>query len=717
MKIRSCGNYIARYLALGVLSMLSSVASAQLLDEVTLHENKDTIDIQIKLADRIHYLRHFPEKHAQTLDIYFDISLGAAVTSQAEENEKRQSPPSNFIPHFTVTSQQEYGVHELVIEFDRDVDYTVRPSKDQRGFTITVPKMSPAEMQPTGQIGPDVPDLDKQTKDENDEKAKALMVEVKEALQSGANFKAITALNQLLELPANVYTQDAQEWAGIVRERSGQPDKARLEYESYLKLYTTGPEVERVKQRLAKLPAKAVEKAPVVAEKKGAQTETYGSLSMYFYHGASSNDTTTTDTVTNQLTQSAFSTTDQNSLNTNVDVSTRYRSDEYDNRLVFQDTFIKNNLAGQVSRNKLYKAYFQIKNKKADYSALIGRQSALGGGVVGRFDGVSAGAGFMSSFRGNIVAGRLADTSSTAPPTEPVFYGASVDIEGSPEGGWSGSLYAINQTLESVADRKAVGTELRYYETNKSVFALLDYDTLYKAVNTALLQGSMNLESGMAINFMIDHRKTPSLSTRNALNGATVTSLKDLLLATGMSETALRDLARARTATANLAEFGITQPLNDQWSVGGDIKLSNVSSMPASGTTDVEGILPFSQGTGNEWTFTGQLIGSNILALRDISVLGVSRITSDLINAQSAFASNRSVITSWTLDTSLRYYRQNNLGITTSRLTPSFKVTYALRERTNLEFEGSLERNSSSGNGTSSTTTRKFVSAGFRADF
>lgn len=718
--------FVSQFFSMLVLTgLLANVALAQLLDDILLQEEKDDVVIKIKMADRVHYLRHFPVKQGQTLDIYYDISLGASVGNVSEDYEKRQSPPSKSIPHFTVTSQLEYGQRELVIEFDREVKYSVSPGKDERSFLITVQKMTPEELIQPGikEKLPDLPEIMKipaaaaaTPQDQNNQKAEALMEKGRGALQSGSYAEAIDAFNQLLQLPSNIYTQDAQEWVGVARERSGQPDKARLEYELYLKLYSSGPGVDRVKRRLARLPAKAAEAVkPPATEKKKATATAYGSLSMYYYHGASSNDTTTTDVVTNAVTQSAFTTTDQSSLITNVDASERFRSDEFDNRLVFRDSYTQNYLANQASRNKLYNAYFELKDRMADYSGRFGRQSATGDGVMGRFDGISLGLGFMSKWRGDLVAGRLADITSTIPITQPVFYGAGLNMAGAPGGGWSGSVYAINQTQESIADRKALGAELRYFETHKNVFALFDYDTLYKVVNTALVQGTLNSDAGTIYNFMLDHRKTPSLTTRNALNGATTTSLSFLMQ--NMSESALRELAKARTATANLAQIGVTHPFNEKWQLGGDIKLSNISSMAASGTTDLQGILPYTPGTGNEWTVTGQLIGSNIFLSRDISVFGLSRITSDLINAQTLFVSNRSMVARWTYDTSLRLYHQNNLGIATERTTPSIKVSYLTKDKTSLEMEGSVERTNTSGNGSSSRTTRKFFSLGFRKEF
>lgn len=693
--------------------IFSGYASAQIIDDITIREEKDNVVATLKLTTPVHYLRHFPARHARDVDIYYDILPGASSGSQFDENEKRQSPPSDLMPTFTVASHLENNQYELVVTFDRDLAYTVSAGKDNQSFIITIRKDQLAG-RPSEEGSLDLPEV--APADASSKQAAGLMEEGRDALQ-GSNYPAaIEAFNKLLALPANKYTQDAQEWVGVARQRAGQTDRAKLEYESYLKLYTSGAGVKRVQDRLAKLPAQPVATAAAPA-KKPTQTAAWGSLSMHYYHGASANDTTTTSTVGNTLNQSAFAATDQSSLITDFDISERFRSDEYDNRVVFRDSFTKNFLANQVSRNKLYSAYFDLKKKTVDFSGRFGRQSANGGGVLGRFDGATAGYGFLPKWRINGVAGRLADTSST-PTTQPVFYGAKLDMAGSGGEGFSGSFYAINQKIESIADRRALGAELRYFETSKTAFALVDYDTLYKVVNTAMLQGTINGASGTTYNFLVDHRKSPSISTRNALNGATTSSITALLQS--MSEANLRELAKARTATANLVQIGVAHPVSEKWQIGGDVKVSNVSSIPASGTAALEGVLPVTPGTGNETTLTVQAIGSNIFASQDISVFSLSRIKSNALSGLSFFVSNRSVVReTWIFDTNVRLYRDNSsLGITTSRVSPTVKLTYTkIKNKLNFEMEGGLESTRTSGNGTSSNTNRKFYSLGFRWDF
>ena len=554
--------------------------------------------------------------------------------------------------------------------------------------------------------------------EEANKQAAALMVKGREALQASDYGVAIESFNKLLLLPPNKYTQDAQEWVGVARERAGQKFKAKLEYESYLKTYTGGEGVSRVKERLAKLsavqPTPAAAKPESAKEKTGPQTVQYGSVSMYYYHGASRTDTSTV--IGGVATPSTLTLVDQSLLLTNVNMGVRYRSDEYDNRLVFQDSYSKNFIANQASANKLNSAYFDLKNKASHYSARIGRQSATGGGILGRFDGAVAGYGFLPKLHANVAGGRLADFSAGS---KPVFYGASLDM-GTFNESWGGSLYLINQTIDGISDRKAVGADMRYFDASKNVFATLDYDSSFSVVNMALLQGTLSGENGMTYNFLVDHRKTPSISTRNALNGAPASSVTTLLQA-GWTEADLKALAKARTGTANPAQVGVSRQIKENWMLGSDIKVSNVTGMPASGTNPLlEGVVAATPGTGNEWMLTAQLIGSSLFSSRDVSVLSASVTASQLLKGQSLLVSNHSVVREkWMVDASLRLYRQNDdLGGKQAITTPILRISYQAKDRLSLEAEGGIEiTGTTPATGPYSKTTRKFFSLGIRGDF
>ena len=698
------------FLALVALAgMNAGVALAQPLDEVTLEYQSTGIVATIHMTAPVRYLRHFPLNGGATLEIFYERVPGVVVDEVWKDNEVRQSPPSKLFPAFTVTTRDQQTQPRLVIQFAREAQFSVAPGPDQRSFLLTIkPDRVAAEpvalpLLPTVRPLPATPPADANLA-ENNRQGFALMTDARAALAAKKHDAAIEALNKLLLLPPNDYTEVAQEWVGVARERAGQFDKAKTEYDLYLNLYPQGEGVPRVMQRLAGLGGK--ESGPGIVEavekKQAARWSTFGGITSRYYTSRSKVDSTT---IFNNVSDTqSLSLTDQSMLITTEDVSGRYVTDEYDGRLVFRGSQTKNFLDDQSGQNRVSALYGELKGRTRDYLVRMGRQSATGGGVGGRFDGVSGGYGDAQDLRVNGVAGALVDYSSG---TKPVFYGASAD-----SGAYS--AYLINQTVESVLDRRAVGTEWRYFQDKRFAYALIDYDTNFNALNAAQLTGTLGL-TGMSLNMMLDHRKTPSLSIRTALNGANTSSIGDLQQA--LSASALRDLALARTATSNMGQVGVTLPLNKKFQVGGDLRLSNTSGMEASGTLNSpEGFVAAIPSRGTEKIVSGQVIGSGLYKAGDIWSLSGSVGSSGTVNSTSLYFYNHTTLDKgWTLDSSLQLYRQTDqFNAVTTRFSPMVRGEYALNEQLTFDVDGGIESTKNDGAQVSTKTLRIFASAGLR---
>ena len=698
------------FLALVALAgMNAGVTLAQPLDEVTLEYQSTGIVATIHMTAPVRYLRHFPLNGGATLEIFYERVPGVVVDEVWKDNEVRQSPPSKLFPAFTVTTRDQQTQPRLVIQFAREAQFSVAPGPDQRSFLLTIkPDRVAAEpvalpLLPTVRPLPATPPADANLA-ENNRQGFALMTDARAALAAKKHDAAIEALNKLLLLPPNDYTEVAQEWVGVARERAGQFDKAKTEYDLYLNLYPQGEGVPRVMQRLAGLGGK--ESGPGIVEavekKQAARWSTFGGITSRYYTSRSKVDSTT---IFNNVSDTqSLSLTDQSMLITTEDVSGRYVTDEYDGRLVFRGSQTKNFLDDQSGQNRVSALYGELKGRTRDYLVRMGRQSATGGGVGGRFDGVSGGYGDAQDLRVNGVAGALVDYSSG---TKPVFYGASAD-----SGAYS--AYLINQTVESVLDRRAVGTEWRYFQDKRFAYALIDYDTNFNALNAAQLTGTLGL-TGMSLNMMLDHRKTPSLSIRTALNGANTSSIGDLQQV--LSASALRDLALARTATSNMGQVGVTLPLNKKFQVGGDLRLSNTSGMEASGTLNSpEGFVAAIPSRGTEKIVSGQVIGSGLYKAGDIWSLSGSVGSSGTVNSTSLYFYNHTTLDKgWTLDSSLQLYRQTDqFNAVTTRFSPMVRGEYALNEQLTFDVDGGIESTKNDGAQVSTKTLRIFASAGLR---
>ena len=729
---------------LGFLLLLAIPYSAfaQPLEEIGLEFQKEGIVATIHLSGPVHYLRHFPAKRGKTLTIYYDRVQDATSAEPWLDDDVRKSPPSNLIPAFTVTTHDQATMPKLVIEFEREAEFSVAAGSDNRSFLVTIrpePRPAPSEHLPF------LPTIEAETKAaagaaltpeeaaaaKINQEARALLVQGRDALAARKNTDAVEVLNSLLLLPPNDYTQDGQEWIGVARERAGQIDKARVEYDLYLKLYPKGAGAARVAQRLAELAGKhsagtSLSAAGEVQSQVPTAT-TFGSVSSHYYHGNSR--ISATNTFNGQSTTNELSQVDQSMLISTVDVSERYRNENSDSRLVFRDVDSRNLLSGQPSQNRVYAAYGEKKGRNGNYLIRLGRQSATGGGVLGRFDGLAASYGDAQELRVNGVAGAL---SEYLQGSKPRFFGASVD-----KGDFS--FYGINQKVEGTLDRRAVGAEFRYFDDKKNAYGLLDYDTYFKAVNAAQFSGTargMSLLPDSTFSFMLDHRKTPSLSIRNALNGATTSSVNDLLQT--MSVSSLRDLALSRTAISNMGQVGITHALREKWQVGGDFRLTNttglgnsgqtlnptidpVTQLPiqCSGTSTSQGCIAAQPGRGLEKSVTGQLIGSGLYKQGDIWSGSLTFSSSGAVKGDSLFFYNHTPINSgWLMDTTLQISSfKDQLGGTTRQIMPMLRGSYRFREQFTFDADCGYQRIAFTGPISSTTTTRLFYSTGLRWDF
>lgn len=541
-----------------------------------------------------------------------------------------------------------------------------------------------------------------------DQQATELMEKARAALTGGKTNAAIDLLDQLLRLPPNKQSQDAQELIGLAHERNNEMAIARKEYELYLKLYPEGETTERVRQRLANLEILASGPKLKAAKNRAADiTTAYGSFSQYYYRGDSKIDVT--DKITPTLDQPTLSSTDLSALFTDFDITGRMRAGDWDNRVVVRNLYKLDFLDNEKNYNRLYSAYAEVRNKTGDYGGRLGRQPGNSGGVLGRFDGLSLGYGLSPKWRVNLVAGEPVEF--TPINSDKLFWGTNVDF-GTFAEHWNGNVYYFQQTVDGILDRQAVGSELRFFHPKGSFFLLADYDLSYSELNIATLQTTWQLLPSTSFNLTVDHRHSPLLQTSNAVIGETDSSIKSQLLT--LTEEQLRAQAVDRTAVLNLYLAGVTHTLNPTWQIGGNVQSFNLSGTPASGSR------PAIPDSGDTLIYTVQGIGNSLFTNKhDISVLSLSYITNPAYDGTSIAISNRAVYRDrWTIDLSLRYYQQtSDQDVSLTRYTPQVRLGYRWRDRLTFEAEVGIEKSSEDSATTSTETTNHFYTLGYRWEF
>lgn len=532
--------------------------------------------------------------------------------------------------------------------------------------------------------------------------AKALMSKAGVAVTAGKHKSAIALYKKVLGLKGHKYLKPAQELMGFARERGGEFSKAKAEYLTYLILYPKGKDAERVRQRLSALetarakPRKKLRKA----KKKKNTTRIYGSFSQ-FYH----RDDSYTDLGGNVINRS--------SLSNDFDLTIRRKTAnmEYSSVIVigYEQDFLNN---GEDNRTHLSRAYFDVLDRKKQLSFRLGRQSKSTGGVLGRFDGLHFSYQAASHIKLNMVTGFPVNSAIFKKfLTNKYFYGVSVDL-GTFFDYWDYNLFIIKQKADQMSDREAVGMETRYFHRDRSLFMLIDFDTSYNVLNTWLISGNIKLSKISTLNTSLDMRRSPILTTSNALQGQLVSSLKDLKLS--YTEEQIRSLALDRTAKSFSLLIGLTREISKKLQISGDFTISELTGTPASGGVEA---MP---STGYDYFLSTQLVGSGIIKTGDTAILGLRYSDTASSKRMTADINTRYPISrKWRVNPRLRinYSWQLNNSANRIDIRPSFRSDYYLKKKVKLEFDAGVEWGNEITSGMDNDTRNYFLTFGYRKNF
>lgn len=578
-----------------------------------------------------------------------------------------------------------------------------------RGLAVFPAGQTRARADDAGKAVPGVPDAErqKQTAGEaqkaaaHEEEMARLMDEAEEAMKNNELDRAVAIYEKVLSYPEHRYWQDAQELLGVARERKGETERAVAEYKVYLALFPRGEGAQRVRQRLEVLvtaQAKPMEKlARAKVEKK--ETEVFGSFSQFYYRNENNTDL-------------AGKTVSRSSVSTDLDLNVRSRAERYDARAVLNGGYEINLLKETKNETHLNQLYLDISARGRQASGRVGRQSLSTGGVLGRFDGGLFSYQLFKQVRANLVAGYpVQSVVLHGYETDRYFYGLNFDL-GAYAGGWDFNAFIIEQMADGMLDRRATGGEARYFRPNGSFFSLVDYDLSYEVLNTALATGTLTFDDNTTLNLSADYRKSPVLTTTNALQGQTADSLSKLLAT--MSADEVRGLARDRTAISRTYTLGVTKPLNEKFQVSGDVTMSNLSSTPASG--GVEAV----HETGNEYSYSAQVVGSSLMKEGDTSIIGLRYSDASTANTVSLSLNTRyPVERDFRVNPRLRldYSKRASNDSKLYKVAPSLRVEYYWKRFLSVELEGAAEWTYEWVADQKDVIKDYFIVAGYRLDF
>lgn len=770
----SIGKFTRSFFMLGMLVSLLGVATqqvnAEVIDRIEINRAGDQAEIQLHFITRIQYKRQTALKNGD-VRIYLTL-LDIKSDDPRLMWEKKDSPPSDLVPPFTVTYPELDS--SLTLSFGKVLKTRVRVGSDGQSLIIStkaiksktkdqiklpVPVVIPTAQaaavsvlpvaaaaiaagvatEPSGaattapSIGfaTDVPvDAAQKTPEQIQQEAQQLFVTASDALQSNQMDASIEALNKVLNLPPNLLTQPAQELMGEAREKNGEFVKARAEYELYLKLYPNAADKKQVQARidnLSKVDAtKQAQVAPSEVAQKAAEEKLQisGGISQNYYRGVTRSDTFATDGV-NPPSIATRSDVDQSMLLTSMDLTARKRTETKDTRLVLRQFSRMNFLKNQPEDYRWNAVYVEQSARDRKYMFRLGRQSGSSGGMPGRFDGVAAGYSLNSTWRVNAAVGKPVEYVRGGDPADPkTFYSGSIDLTRLPDQ-WSGSAYGVIQytggggyKTGGVRERTAFGLETHYFDQQRSYMAQAEFDTIYHKVNLATFQGNWTKESGTNYYMALDHRRSPPLALN--LLGQFSQSVKTALTKISIRE--LRENAIALSPFTNMFSVGMSHPYSPKLRLASDFRMSSTAGTGAyTPTTKAVGRgdpIPSSPGTGNQYALTMQAIGNNLFFENDLGIVSATLSSTSTTKGQSiTFNQVQTLKQKWRLDESLLLYNARSDGAHQTQIRPSLTLNYRMTDTMNLSAEGGIEQYRTSRSNADDKQQRRYFFVGYRWDF
>lgn len=517
------------------------------------------------------------------------------------------------------------------------------------------------------------------------------------------NYKqAIRLFTRILQLATGDDKKEAKELLGVAREHNGQFAHAKAEYKEYLKLYPEGEDAERVKQRLLGLltaRSRAKDKLKQkVARGVEPKWDFFGSMFQFYRNQRIATDTT--DSIETD-----------SSLSTDILLAGRKRGLDYNQRFNVSASHRYDFLATtDNSDGRVSTFYYEISKRDDNYGGRIGRQTHSSDGVLGRFDGIILNKRIGTDKKINFLAGYPVELSTTdGVDTDRQFYALSFDFDALYLD-TDFKFYYIQQDNEGFTDRNAVGVQLKYIDESSSYFATIDYDVFFSELSQATVIANWRNKANSSLTVVADHRRSPLLTTNNALIGQTVTNLTDLRLT--FTEDQIYQLAKDRSSTYDAITVSASTFLSERYQLNGDITFSSLDGTVASGGVAA------TQGTGTESFYNVGLVINNFFTDNDITIFGArysDASTSDVI--QLNFSSNFNLNRKWRVNPRLVLdSRDNASGSSRTTIKPRILVHYRPSRTFKYEFDMGYEDAETEGTFTTSETSL-YVFFGYIYDF
>ena len=530
----------------------------------------------------------------------------------------------------------------------------------------------------------------------SEKQLKSLMQRANTDFKNKKYTSAVRYLTAVIAAGEHKYTREALELLGMARQRKGQKTHAFNIYEDYLKLYPEGEDSDRVRQRLAGLLTAARaprKKIRMSSDEEKDEVITNGSLSQFYR-----NNKTSTNDIGSKTTLSQ--------LITFIDLTTIQRSSKYDHRYQFTSDHTYDFInSSDDSEFRFIETYYELSSRKTGTSGRVGRQALRIGGILKRFDGLSAGYQFNPDMRLNVLAGFPVDVENkTSINKNKTFYGFIFET-GTFLEHWDMNLFYFDQKVDGLTDRRSIGADLRYRDKTKALFGMIDYDLFYKEINILQLNANILFDHGRTAYMNAFMRKSPLLSTTNALIGRQEQTIEELKKVLNIEQ--IYQLARDQTANSETVTVGGSQPVSQSFQVTADITLTHAGDTVAS------------PDTGTDYFLSTQLVGNNLLVKHDTSILRVRYYNTNPSSTISFIINSRFPITrNWRINPRLQYdIRKLINGRKQEKLRAILKTDYRYLNKVRFDFEIGYDETTETDSQLNLGNNNLFFNIGYRWDF
>ena len=329
---------------------------------------------------------------------------------------------------------------------------------------------------------------------------------------------------------------------------------------------------------------------------------------------------------------------------------------------------------------RLSYAYADLADARTGLRGRVGRQTRNTGGVLGRFDGLNLTYALNDRLRFEAVAGRPVYSTARDPDDSRVFQGISSTFAPF-DNNLDFGLFYLEQAIDGLTDRQAVGAELRYFGDDQSLWSIVDYDVGFEELGSLFLQGSWRLPASFTITGVVDRRRSPFLSLGNALVGQQLESFEELRLF--FTEEEIRQFALDRSASTTTYTFGLSRPFSPKLSMNFNASLSSIDATPESGGV---------AGTpDSEYSYySADVVASSLFTEGDVGILGFRYAVSGTTDVYSTTVDTRFPVgRGWRISPRLRVdYREINTDQSTQWIyTPGLRVQYRMGRRARFELQ------------------------------